>query len=146
MGLHPNVSALMRNPTILSATPSTPAPARARGPARARVALFDACQTVIVMRVVEGRTHSWLPLFATELALWLPWVVATPLIVELARRYPVIRGTTLRAVAVHLLTHNCALAQAIVSELFSSYEKMLWMLDQDSDTIEPLIAEKLKSV
>ena len=33
-----------------------------------------------------------------------------------------------------------------MSELFSSYEKMLWMLDQDTNTITPLIAEKLKSV
>jgi hypothetical protein len=48
--------------------------------------------------------------------------------------------------AVHLVTHNCALAQAMVAELFSSYEKMLWMLDQDTDTVTPLIAEKLKSV
>jgi len=65
-------------------------------------ALFDALQTVIVMRVVEGRTHSWLPLFTTELALWLPWALATPLIIDLARRYPVFRGTTLKAVGVHL--------------------------------------------
>ena len=48
--------------------------------------------------------------------------------------------------AVHLVTHNCSLAQAMVAELFSSYEKMLWMLDQDTDTITPLIAEKMKSI
>jgi hypothetical protein len=47
--------------------------------------------------------------------------------------------------AVHLITHNCALAQAIVSELYS-YEKMLWMLDQDTDMLTPLLMEKLKSV
>ena len=52
MGLHPNVSALMRNPTILSATPSTQAPVRARGTARARAALFDACQIGVVLRTV----------------------------------------------------------------------------------------------
>ena len=48
--------------------------------------------------------------------------------------------------AVHLVTHNCGLAQVIVAELFSSYEKMLWMLDQDTDVLTPLLAEKLKSV
>jgi hypothetical protein len=48
--------------------------------------------------------------------------------------------------AVHLITHNCGLAQVIVAELFSSYEKMLWMLDQDTEVLTPLIAEKLKSV
>jgi hypothetical protein len=46
---------------------------------------------------------------------------------------------------VHLITHNCALAQAVVSELYS-YEKMLWMLDQDSDALTPLLMGKLKSV
>jgi two-component system, LytTR family, sensor kinase len=94
-------------------------------------ALFDACQTVIVMRVVEGKTHSWLPLFATELALWLPWVLATPLIVALARRYPVIRGTTLRAVAVHLAT--LVLISAVVESwsawlqvLFNPWDNKRW--------------------
>jgi hypothetical protein len=48
--------------------------------------------------------------------------------------------------AVHLVTHNCGLAQVVVAELFSSYEKMLWMLDQDTDVLTPLLAEKLKSV
>jgi hypothetical protein len=48
--------------------------------------------------------------------------------------------------AVHLITHNCGLAQVIVAELFSSYEKMLWMLDQDTDVLTPLFMEKLKSV
>lgn len=47
--------------------------------------------------------------------------------------------------AVHLITHNCGLAQVIVAELFSSYEKMLWMLDQDTDVLTPLFMEKLKS-
>ena len=48
--------------------------------------------------------------------------------------------------AVHLVTHNCGLTQGIVTELFSSYEKMRWMLEQDTDTLTPLLAEKLKSV
>jgi hypothetical protein len=46
--------------------------------------------------------------------------------------------------AVHLITHNCALAQGIVSELYS-YEKMLWMLDQDTDMLTPLLMTKLAS-
>ena len=66
-------------------------------------ALFDASQTVIVMRVVEGKHHSGLPLFVIELALWLPWALATPVIVELARRYRVVRGASIRAVCVHLV-------------------------------------------
>ena len=34
--------------------------------------VFDASQNVLIMHK-EGRHHSWLPLFLTELALWLPW-------------------------------------------------------------------------
>lgn len=49
--------------------------------------LFDASQTVLIMHS-EGRHHPWLPLFGTEPAGWLPWALATPLIVGLARRYP----------------------------------------------------------
>jgi hypothetical protein len=57
-----------------------------------------------------------------------------------------LRTSMAHELATHLVTHNCALAQAIVADLFSSYEKMLWMLDQDTNTVTPLIAEKLKSV
>jgi len=65
-------------------------------------ALFEAGQAVLIMRFAEYRRDAWLPLFAIELVTWLPWVLATPLIVRLARRYPIIRGTTVRSVAVHL--------------------------------------------
>jgi hypothetical protein len=54
------------------------------------------------------------------------------------------RSQMANELAVHLITHNCALAQGIVSELYS-YEKMLWMLDQDSDTLTPLLMNKLAS-
>src|SRR6516165_1288548 len=64
--------------------------------------LFDASQTVLIMHA-EGRHHAWLPLFAIELASWLPWALATPLIIHLARRYPIVRGMSVRAVSVHLV-------------------------------------------
>src|SRR6476469_856889 len=63
--------------------------------------LFDASQSVLVMHA-EGRHHAWAPLFATELAIWLPWALATPLVINLARRYPINRALSVRAVAVHL--------------------------------------------
>ena len=65
--------------------------------------LFDASQTVLIMRA-EGRVGTWLPLFAIELVLWLPWVFTTPLIIRFARRFPVFRGATIRGIAVHLAT------------------------------------------
>jgi hypothetical protein len=48
--------------------------------------------------------------------------------------------------AVHLITHNCGLAQIIVAELVGGVEKMMWMMTQDSDVVTALIAEKLKSI
>ena len=46
--------------------------------------------------------------------------------------------------AEHLISHDCALAQAIVAELFS-FEEMLWLLRQDYDVVHKLLAGKLRS-
>lgn len=46
--------------------------------------------------------------------------------------------------AVHLITHNCALAQAIVANLYS-FEEMLWLQRLDSEELIPLLEEKMKS-
>jgi two-component system, LytTR family, sensor kinase len=66
--------------------------------------LFEATQSVLIMRFAENKRHAWLPLFGTELATWLPWALATPWIIRLARRHPINRGTTPRALAAHLAT------------------------------------------
>jgi hypothetical protein len=63
--------------------------------------LFDASQTVLIMHA-EGGHHPWAPLFGTELASWLPWALATPLIVNLARQHPINRGMSGRTVGLHL--------------------------------------------
>src|SRR5215472_7809453 len=54
------------------------------------IGLFDATQTVIVMRA-EGMHHAWPQLFATALFSWLPWALATPVVMYLARRFPAVR-------------------------------------------------------
>jgi two-component system, LytTR family, sensor kinase len=51
------------------------------------IALFDATQTVVVMRA-EGMHHNWTELFVTVLLSWLPWALATPLILRIARQAP----------------------------------------------------------
>src|ERR1700722_13326492 len=61
--------------------------------------LFDASQTVLFMHAM-GRHHPWL-IFATELVSWLPWVLATPLIIGFARRYPILPHPNLSAVLAH---------------------------------------------
>src|SRR6202166_311469 len=49
------------------------------------VGLFDATQTVFSMRA-EGMHHYWTSLFVTLLLSWLPWAVATSLIMRLDRQ------------------------------------------------------------
>jgi hypothetical protein len=84
-------------------------------------ALFDASQNVFIMHA-EGRHHFWLPLFVTELVSWLPWAVVTPLLIRLARRYPLARRISVRAVGVHLA------AFAFVSALTWTWSTLLLML------------------
>jgi len=84
--------------------------------------LFDATQTVLVMHA-EGKHHAWPPLFATELATWLPWALATPLIIDLARRYPIHRSVRARSAAVHLAAFT---ALSVVSEAWSALLQVLF--------------------
>jgi hypothetical protein len=53
------------------------------------IGLFDATQTVVVMRS-EGMHHDWVKLFGVQVASWLPWLFATPAVVWLGRRFPVL--------------------------------------------------------
>jgi two-component system, LytTR family, sensor kinase len=61
--------------------------------------VFDASQTVLFMHAM-GRNRPWL-IFATELVSWLPWVLATPIIIGLARRYPIFPQPKTSAVFAH---------------------------------------------
>jgi signal transduction histidine kinase len=65
-------------------------------------AFFEATQAVLIMHA-EGRHHAWLPLFAIELVSWLPWALATPIVIHLARRFPLVGGISARAVGIHLV-------------------------------------------
>lgn len=55
------------------------------------------------------------------------------------------RGFYAQVLTRHLITHDCALAGAVVAELFSAQE-MLTLRQFDSDQSGPLIASKMKSV
>jgi two-component system, LytTR family, sensor kinase len=85
-------------------------------------AVFDASQNVLIVHA-EGRHYNWLPLFGTELVSWLPWALATPLVIRLARRYPMVRAVTARRVAVHLVAFAVLSA---VSETWSTALQMLF--------------------
>jgi two-component system LytT family sensor kinase len=82
-------------------------------------ALIEATQAIGIMRFGERRDHSWLPLFAISLATWLPWALATPWIIGLARRYRIHRGMSVRTIAVHLA------AFVIVSMLAEAWSAVL---------------------
>jgi sensor histidine kinase YesM len=63
--------------------------------------LFDASQTVLFMHAL-GRQHTLL-VFMTELLSWLPWFLATPLVIRVARRYSVYPHPTPSAVIAHCI-------------------------------------------
>ena len=66
------------------------------------VGLLDATQTVVVMRA-EGMHHAWPQLFVTLLFSWLPWALATPIVMYLARRFPAVRLRPWSTWLVHFL-------------------------------------------
>ena len=66
------------------------------------VGLFDATQTVFVMRA-EGMHHAWVALWITLLLCYLPWALLTPIILRLGRRYPPVRFKPVSTWMVHVL-------------------------------------------
>jgi two-component system, LytTR family, sensor kinase len=64
-------------------------------------ALVDAIQAVLLLQA-DQRHLAWLPIFATSFASWLPWALATPFVIGLARKYPIGRGVKVSAIAIHL--------------------------------------------
>lgn len=76
------------------------------------IGLFDATQTVFVMRS-QGMHHAWILLFFTLLLSWVPWAIATPVVLRLTRRFPPTRLHPFRT----WLTHPaaCALINLVAS-------------------------------
>src|SRR3984885_836318 len=64
-------------------------------------ALFDASQTLLTMHLL-GVGKAWLRPFSIVFISWLPWALATPFVIELARRWPIVRGEILKAMSLHL--------------------------------------------
>jgi two-component system, LytTR family, sensor kinase len=62
--------------------------------------LIDASQTVFPMRV-QGMHHKWVLLFLVLVADWLPWALATPLVMRLGRRHSPFRSPALRTISLH---------------------------------------------
>ena len=86
------------------------------------IALFDATQTVVVMRA-EGMHHAWSYLFVTLLLSWLPWALATPLVLRLGRRYPPAQWRTLSTWSAHI--GACATIGLICAGWIAALEMLL---------------------
>jgi len=86
------------------------------------VGLFDATQTVIFMRA-EGMHHAWVALWLTLLLCYLPWALATPVILWVGRRYPPVRLKPLSAWIIHLAA--CGAINFVVSGWNAWLEAML---------------------
>jgi two-component system LytT family sensor kinase len=94
--------------------------------------LFDATQNVFVMRA-EGMHHHWGRLFFTLLISWLPWILATPLVLRLTLRYPPAQWKRLSTWAVHLAA--CASIGIVQAAWVAMWEEWLnpWALTPGPD-------------
>jgi two-component system, LytTR family, sensor kinase len=106
------------------------------------IGLVDACQTVFPMRA-QGMHHAWLALFVTLVASWLPWALATPLVIELTRRFPVLRGLSVRGVLVHAATLGVLSAISAGWYALLEFELNPWAVPDPSEPYVSLFLNKL---
>jgi two-component system, LytTR family, sensor kinase len=85
-------------------------------------ALMDASQTILIMHA-EGKHHFWAPLFVIEFVSWLPWALATPLIIGLARRYPIDRRIRVGQFAIHVAAFA---GISVIAEVWSAWLQVLF--------------------
>jgi two-component system, LytTR family, sensor kinase len=74
-------------------------------------AIFDASQTLLTMHAM-GAGKAWLRPFLIVCVSWLPWALATPFVIDLARRWPIVRGQIFKAMSVHLVAFAAISATA----------------------------------
>jgi two-component sensor histidine kinase len=108
------------------------------------VGLFEATQTVFVMRA-EGMHHAWTYLFLTLLFSWLPWGLATPLVLRLGRQYSLTRWKRVSPWGVHLAA--CAAIGVVSAAWTASMEMLLnpWALSPPPNAFAPLFSKKLSN-
>jgi two-component system LytT family sensor kinase len=105
------------------------------------VGLFDATQNIFVMRA-EGMHHAWAHLFATLLLSWLPWAVATPLVLRLGRRDPVAQWRRFSTWGTHIVA--CAAIGLASAAWTALLEALLnpWAKSSDPDPFAHLWLDK----
>jgi two-component sensor histidine kinase len=105
------------------------------------IGLFDASQTVFVMRA-EGMHHYWTRLFFTIFFSWLPWLLATPVVLRLIRRYPPTEWRRVPTWAAHLAA--CAAIGVAFAAWVAIWETWLnpWALTPGPDPFPQLWLHK----
>ena len=106
--------------------------------------LIEASQNVLVMRA-EGMHHNWGRLFVTLLFSWVPWILATPLVLRLAQRYPPARWNRGSTWAVHLAA--CGSIGVIYAAWVACWEEWLnpWAFIPGPDPFPQLWMHKFYS-
>jgi two-component system LytT family sensor kinase len=84
-------------------------------------ALFEASRSIFVLHA-EGKSGGELQLFLTQFVTWLPWMLATPFVITLARRHPIMPRPTAGGAALHLL------ALAAISVVAEAWSAMLQVI------------------
>ena len=105
------------------------------------IGLFDATQNVFVMRA-EGMHHYWGRLFFTCLFSWLPWALATPLVLRLGRKYPAAQWRRPSTWLTHIAA--CAGIGVVYAGWVAAWEESLnpWALSPGPDPYRQLWLRK----
>jgi two-component system, LytTR family, sensor kinase len=85
-------------------------------------ALFNASETLLTMHAV-GVGKAWLRPFLIVFVSWLPWALATPFVIELARRWPIVRGEIFKAMSLHLAAFA---AISVTAEAWSALLRVMF--------------------
>jgi two-component system, LytTR family, sensor kinase len=83
-------------------------------------AAFEAIQSILIFHA-QGKHGGEPLLFMIEIASWLPWVLATPFVIRLARQHPVIPAPTAKGAFAHLMA---LLAITVAAEAWSAALQM----------------------
>lgn len=109
------------------------------------IGLIDACETVFPMRA-QGMHHNWLALFLTLFVEFVPWMLATRLVIGLGRRFPPARTSSLSTWGLHV---SVAIGIGLVlSAWYVALEMGLnpWAIDPNArGTFSDLLRQKFYS-
>ena len=107
------------------------------------IGLFDGTQNVFVMRA-EGMHHYWVRLFFTLALAWMPWMLATPIVLRLGHRYPPAQWRRITTWAAHLSA--CTGIGVIYAGWMALMESLLnpWALTPGPDPFPQLWLNKFR--